>query len=124
MADVKGGIIVHSRTILYTFEAGGDKVTYLYTSATYTGDVSGTVHEPFVKVDHADGTQSHYGNGAFVGNVAGREGELLWKFKGKPGSGDIEIFDGSGEIGALRGGMHYRLDGDSTEKSIYAGSLE
>jgi Protein of unknown function (DUF3224) len=123
MADVNGEIIVGKRTVLYTFRVGDETITYLHAAATYTGDLAGPADETFVAVDHVDGTQTHYGWGSFTGLVAGRGGTLLWKFKGKPGSGDIEIYDGSGEIGALRGAIGYRIGKGSEDHFTYQGTV-
>jgi Protein of unknown function (DUF3224) len=122
MAEVSGRIIVGKRTVLYTFTAGDETITYLHAAATYTGDLAGPADETFVGVNHVDGTQTHYGWGSFTGLLAGREGTLLWKFKGKPGSGDIEIYDGSGAIGALRGVIGYRI-GEGGEDFTYQGTV-
>jgi Protein of unknown function (DUF3224) len=123
MTEVSGAIIVDKRTVLYTFTAGAETITYLHAAATYSGDLAGPADETFVAVDHVDGTQTHYGWGSFTGLVAGREGTLLWKFKGKPGSGDIEIYDGSGEMGGLRGAIGYRVVEGSEEHFTYQGTI-
>ena len=123
MAEVSGGIIVHDRTVLYSFKAGDETVTYLQAAATYTGDLDGPADETFVAVDHVDGTQTHYGWGRFSGLVLGRAGTLLWKFKGKPGSGDIEIHGGSGDCGAVRGEVAYWMNGDDADRFSYRGTL-
>lgn len=123
MARVHGGLIVHSRTVLYAFDTGGEKITYLHAAASYTGDIDGPADETFVAVTHADGSQTHYGWGSFTGNVGARSGVLLWKFKGVPGSGDIEIYDGSGDIGALRGAIRYQVEAGSKDNFTYQGEV-
>ncbi len=120
---VSGGITVHSRTVLFTFTSGPEKVTYLYAAATYSGDFDGPAGETFVAVEHADGSQTHYGFGTFTGTAKGRPGTLLWKFKGIPGGGDMEIFDGSGEIKDLRGSISYRMQEGSSDVFTYDGSV-
>ena len=123
MPQVTGGLIVHQRTELYCFAAGVDKVTYLHASATYFGDVDGPADETFVAVEHGDGSQSHYGWGRFSGKVLGREGELHWNFTGIPGSGDMEIIAGTGDITALRGLIHYQIDEGSKDRFTYRGDV-
>lgn len=123
MAEVNGGILVGKRTVLYTFPTGDETITYLHAAAIYTGDLDGPADETFVAVDHVDGSQTHYGWGSFTGLVHGRPGTLLWKFKGKPGSGDIEIYDGSGDAGALRGDVAYWMNGKDEDSFSYRGNL-
>ena len=72
MAEVNGGIIVGKRTVMYSFAAGEETITYLHAAAIYTGDLDGPADETFVAVDHVDGTQTHYGWGSFTGLVHGR----------------------------------------------------
>lgn len=124
MAEVNGGIIVHDRTVLYSFTTGDEAISYLHAAATYTGDLDGPADETFVAVDHVDGTQTHYGWGNFTGLVHGRAGTLLWKFKGKPGSGDIEIYGGSGDIGSFRGAVGYWVDEGSEDNFTYRGNID
>lgn len=123
MAEVNGGIIVGKRTVLYSFTTGDEKITYIHAAATYTGDLDGPADETFVAVDHVDGTQTHYGWGSFTGLLKGREGTLLWKFKGKPGGGDIEIYGGSGDIGTLRGEIGYWMNEGDEDNGTYQGSV-
>ena len=119
-----GGIIVHSRTTLYEFAQGADQAVYLFADATYTGDLDGPAAETFVAVTHPDGSQTHYGFGQFTGRALGRSGTLYWKFKGKPGSGVMEIFGGTGDIAGLRGEVTYEITPGSTSQFTYQGQLE
>lgn len=123
MAEVNGGIVVHARTVLYTFSTGAETVTCIHAAATYSGDISGPADETFVAVDHADGSQTHYGWGRFSGQVKGDEGTLQWKFKGKPGSGDMEVYAGTGAIGNLRGAIRYVIDEGSRDTFTYQGDI-
>ncbi len=120
---VKGGIVVHRRTELYKFGVGTEMATYTYVEGTYTGDIDGPAAETFVAVDHVDGSQSHYGFGAFTGKVKGRSGTLTWKFRGKPGTGEIEILGGTGELSALKGAVVYTIKEESKTEFTYSGAL-
>ena len=120
---VKGGIVVHSRTELYKFGVGAEVATYTYVDGTYIGDIDGSAAETFVAVDHVDGSQSHYGFGAFTGKVKGRSGTLTWKFRGKPGKGEIEILSGAGELASLKGTVTYTIKEGSKTEFAYSGVL-
>jgi Protein of unknown function (DUF3224) len=75
-------------------------------------------------VNHADGTQSHYGFGTLTGKVKGKAGALVWKFKGKPGSGEIEIVSGSGDLEKLKGLVAYDIIEGSKTEFTYSGTLK
>ena len=120
---VKGGIIVHSRTELYEFGVGQETATYSYADATYAGDIDGPAAETFVAVNHADGSQTHYGFGTFTGKVKGRSGTLTWKFKGKPGTGEIELLSGTGELQGLKGTVTYTIEQGTKTEFSYSGTL-
>lgn len=122
-AIVTGGILVHSRTELYVFGVGEEEATYSYADATYSGDINGPAAETFIAVNHADRSQTHYGFGTFAGQVKGRSGTLTWKFKGKPGTGQIEILSGTGELADLKGTISYRVMEGSTTEFSYSGML-
>ena len=114
---VSGGIVVHSRTELYTFNVGPDALTYFSVDGTYTGDLDGRADEAVVAVVHADGTRSSYGFGAFTGKVKGRSGTLTWKFTGNV----IEILEGTGELSGLKGSVPYAIKPGSTTDFTYSG---
>lgn len=120
---VTGGIVVHTRTELHKFGVGAEVATYIYVDGTYTGDIDGPAAETFVALDHVDGSQSHYGFGAFTGRVKGRSGTLNWKYTGKPGSGEIEILGGTGELANLKGAITYAIKEGSGTEFTYSGVL-
>ena len=120
---VQGGIVVHSRTELYKFGVGAEMATYTYVDGTYTGDIDGPAAETFVSVDHVDGSQSHYGFGTFTGKVKGRSGTLIWKFRGKPGRGEIEILSGTDELAGLKGAVIYSIKEGSKTEFTYSGTV-
>jgi hypothetical protein len=120
---VSGAIVVHGRTELYSFGSGQEQIRYTFVNATYKGDIEGPAAEAFVAVEHPDGSQTHYGSGTFIGNVKGRIGTLVWKFKGEPGSGEIEIVSGTGEISALKGLVTYVVNDGSKTEFTYSGTL-
>jgi hypothetical protein len=120
---VAGGIIVHSRTELYKFGARRRRYC-IYADATDTGDIDGAAAEAFVMVDHADGSQTHNGFGTFTGNVKGRSGALVWKIKGKPGSGEIEVVSGTDELSDLKGLVTYVINEGSKTEFTYSGVLK
>ena len=117
--SVTGEIVVHSRTELYTFEAGSDRLTYFSVDGSYTGDIDGRADEAVVVVNHVDGTRSGYGFGAFNGRVSGRSGTLTWKFT----NGLIEIIAGAGDLAGLKGFVPYTIKDGSKTEFTYAGSI-
>jgi len=122
--SVDGGIVVHSRTQLYDFGVGAETASFVSVDGTYTGDLDGPATEVVVTVEHADGSRTHYGFGAFTGSVLGRPGTLTWRFTGVPGRGDIDILSGTGELEGVTGTVAYWVNEGSTTEFTYAGTLD
>ena len=53
--------------------------------------------------------------------MRGRSGLLRWKFKGKPGEGEIEILSGTEELAGMRGMTGYEVKPGSDTDFTWAG---